>query len=110
MTRAVRFLASRRHRLLTLAGPQFRPRRPVEYLGGGGTFQMHRLLFAAAAIAAIAALAASRMDGQQIRVIDDSAHRQCAANGYIPGTPLYLQCRAQVVQPGIVKHREAVAQ
>jgi hypothetical protein len=72
---------------------------------------MHRLLFAVAVITAIAAFAVSKMmDSQQTRVVDDRAHRQCAANGYIPGTPLYLQCRAQVVQPGIVKHREAVAQ
>jgi hypothetical protein len=70
---------------------------------------MHRLLFAAAAIAAIAALAASRMDGQQIRVIDDSAHRQCVATGYNPGTPLYLQCRAQAVQAIAAEHQEAVA-
>ena len=72
---------------------------------------MHWLLFAVAVIMVIAVFAVSKMtESQQIRVVDDSAHRQCAANGYIPGTPLYLHCRAQVVQPGIVKHREAVAQ
>jgi hypothetical protein len=70
---------------------------------------MHRLLFAAAAIAAIAALAASRIDGQQMRLTDDTAHRQCVATGYIPGTPLYLQCRGQVVQGGAAEYQEAVA-
>jgi hypothetical protein len=69
---------------------------------------MHRLLFAAAAIAAIAALAASRIDGQ-MRFTGDTAHRQCVATGYIPGTPLYLQCRARVVQGGAARYQEAVA-
>jgi hypothetical protein len=70
---------------------------------------MHRLLFAAAAIAAIAALAASRIDGQPIRFTNDTAHRQCVATGYIPGTPLYLKCRARVVQGGAAEYQEAVA-
>jgi hypothetical protein len=70
---------------------------------------MYRLLFAAAAIAAITALAASRIDGQQTRFTDDMAHRQCAATGYIPGTPFYLQCRARVVQGGAAGYQEAVA-
>jgi hypothetical protein len=70
---------------------------------------MARLLFAAAAIAAIAALAASRIDGQQIRFTDDTAYKQCAAAGYIPGTPLYLQCRGRVVQGGAAKYQEAIA-
>ena len=70
---------------------------------------MHRLLFAAAAIAAIAALAASTIDGQQRRFSDDAAHRQCLAAGYIPGTPLYLQCRGRVVQGGADEYQEAVA-
>jgi hypothetical protein len=70
---------------------------------------MYRLLFAAAAIAAIAALAASRIDGQQMRVIDDHAHRQCVATGYTQGTPLYLQCRGRVVQGGAAEYQEAVA-
>jgi hypothetical protein len=74
-----------------------------------GTFQMHRLLFAAAAIAAIATLAASSIDSQQIRFTADTAHRQCVATGYIPGTPLYLQCRARVVQGGATEYQEAVA-
>ena len=78
-------------------------------VGNGGTFEMHRLLFVAAAIAAIAALAASMMDGQQIRVIDDHAHRQCVATGYTQGTPLYLQCRARLVQATAVEHQEAAA-
>jgi hypothetical protein len=67
---------------------------------------MHRLLFAAAAIAAIAALAASRIE---IRFSDDAAHRQCLAAGYIPGTPLYLQCRGRVVQGSADEYQEAVA-
>jgi hypothetical protein len=87
--------------------PQFRSRNLLEE--GWGTFQMHRLLFAAAAIAAIAALAASRIDGQQIRFTGDTAHRQCVASGYVPGTPLYLQCRARVVQGGATEYQEAVA-
>jgi hypothetical protein len=71
---------------------------------------MHRLLLAVAVITVIAAFATSMMDDQQARVVDDGAHRQCVAAGYIAGTPFYLQCRAQVVQTGTVKHREAVAQ
>ena len=74
-----------------------------------GDFQMHRLLFAAAAIAAIAILAASSIDSQQIRFTADTAHRQCVATGYIPGTPLYLQCRGRVVQGGATEYQEAVA-
>ena len=70
---------------------------------------MARLLFAAAAIAAITALAVSKMDGQQVRVTDDTAHRQCVAAGYIPSTPLYLQCRGRVVQGGAAEYQEAVA-
>jgi hypothetical protein len=70
---------------------------------------MHRLLFAAAAIAAIATLAASRVDSQQIRFTADTAHRQCVATGYIPGTPVYLQCRARVVQDGATEYQETVA-
>jgi hypothetical protein len=70
---------------------------------------MHRLLFAATAIAVVVALAPSMMDGQQIRVIDDHAHRQCVATGYTQGTPLYLQCRARLVQATAVEHQEAVA-
>ena len=71
---------------------------------------MHRLLFAATAIAAVVALLApSMMDGQQIRVIDDYAHRQCVATGYTEGTPLYLQCRARLVQATAVEHQEAAA-
>jgi len=73
-----------------------------------GDFQMHRLLFAAAAIAAIATLAASSID-QQIRFTADTAHRKCVATGYNPGTPLYLQCRARVVQGGATEYQEAVA-
>ena len=73
----------------------------------GGPFHMHRLLFAAAAIAAIAALAASRINGQLFT--DDPAHRQCVATGHIPGTPLYLQCRGRVVQGGAAEYQEAVA-
>jgi hypothetical protein len=78
-------------------------------VGDGGTFEMHRLLFAAAAIAAIAALAASMKDDRQIRVTDDYAHRQCVATGYTQGTPLYLQCRARLVQATAVEHQEAAA-
>jgi hypothetical protein len=74
-----------------------------------GDFQMHRLLFAAAATAAIATLAASRIDSEQMRFTADTAHRQCVATGYIPGTPLYLQCRARVVQGGATEYQEAVA-
>jgi hypothetical protein len=70
---------------------------------------MARLLFAAAAIAAIAALAASRIDGQQMRFTDDTAHKQCVAAGYIPGTPLHLQCRGRVVQGGAAEFQEAIA-
>jgi len=70
---------------------------------------MHRLLFAAAAIAAIATLAASSIDRQQIQFTADTAHRQCVATGYIPGTPLYLHCRGQVVQGGATEYQEAVA-
>ena len=69
---------------------------------------MARFLFAAAAIAAIAALAASRIGGQQ-QFTDDTAHRQCVAAGYVPGTPLYLQCRGRVVQGGAAEYQEAVA-
>jgi len=72
-----------------------------------GDFPMYRLLFAAAAIAAIAALAASKIDGQLFT--DDTAHRQCVATGYIPGTALYLQCRGRVVQGGAAEYQEAVA-
>jgi hypothetical protein len=71
-----------------------------------GDFPMHRFLFAATAIAAVAAVAASMMGGPQ--VIDDHAHRQCVAAGYTPGAPLYVQCRAQVIQPSAAEH-EAVA-
>jgi len=70
---------------------------------------MHRLLFVAAAIVAIATLAASRIDSQQMRFTADTAHRQCVATGYIPGTSLYLQCRARVVQGGATEYQEAVA-
>jgi hypothetical protein len=77
--------------------------------GDGGTFQVHRLLFAATAMAAVAAVAASMMDRQQIRVIEDHAHRQCVAIGYAQGTPLYLQCRARLVQATAVEHQEAAA-
>jgi len=87
--------------------PQFRLRNFLEE--GWGTFQMHRLLFAATAIAAIATLAASRMDGRQIRFTADTAHSQCVATGYIPGTPLYLQCRARMVQGGATEYQEAIA-
>jgi hypothetical protein len=83
---------------------QIRPRNFLE-----GTFQMHRLLFVAAAIAAIATLAASRIDSQQIRFTADTAHKQCVATGYIPGTPLYLQCRGRLVQGGATEYQEAVA-
>jgi hypothetical protein len=31
------------------------------------------------------------------------------AAGYTPGTPLYVQCRAQVIQPPAAEHKEAVA-
>jgi hypothetical protein len=72
-----------------------------------GDFPMHRFLFAATAIAAVVAFAVSLMGGPQ--VIDDQAHRQCVAAGYTPGTPLYVQCRAQVIQPIAAEHKEAVA-
>jgi hypothetical protein len=72
-----------------------------------GDFPMHRFLFAATAIAAVVAFAVSMMGGLQ--VIDDHAHRQCVAAGYTPGTPLYVQCRAQVIQPTAAEHKEAVA-
>jgi hypothetical protein len=86
------------------------PSKFCRVLEGVGDFQMHRLLLAVAAITVIAAFAISKMDDQQVRVVDDGAHRQCVAVGYIPGTPFYLQCRGQVVQTGTVRHREAVAQ
>jgi hypothetical protein len=72
-----------------------------------GGFLMHRFLFAATAVAAVVAFAVSMMGGQQ--VIDDPAHRHCVAAGYAPSTPLYFQCRAQVIQPTAVGHKEAVA-
>jgi hypothetical protein len=68
---------------------------------------MSRLLFALAAIIAIAAVAVSWMDGQQMWFVDDSAHRQCL--GYVPGTPHYLECRGRVIQPYSAEHQEALA-
>jgi hypothetical protein len=68
---------------------------------------MHRLFFAAAAVAAGVAFAVSMIGVQP--VIDDPAHRHCLAAGYTPSTPLYFQCRAQVIQPTAVGHKEAVA-
>jgi hypothetical protein len=73
----------------------------------GGTFQCTVFCFAATAIAAVVAFAVSMMGGQQ--VIDDPAHKHCVAAGYTPSTHLYFQCRAQVIQPTAVGHKEAVA-
>jgi hypothetical protein len=75
--------------------------------GERGIFIMSRLLFALAAIIAIAVFAVLWMDGQQMRVVDDSAHRQCLS--YVPGTPLYVQCRGRVIQPNSAEHQEALA-
>jgi hypothetical protein len=72
-----------------------------------GDFPNASTSFRCAAIAAIAALAALRINGQLFT--DGTAHRQCVATGYIPGTPLYLQCRARVVQGGAAEYQEAVA-
>jgi hypothetical protein len=71
---------------------------------------MHRLLFAAAAIAAIAALAASRIDGQQMR----SLMTMLTGNVWLPATlRAHLStcnvAAGRMVQGGAAEYQEAVA-